>query len=92
MQKEKPRRRQPNAAKKCVYNTNQRLYCTRRKGFCQMKRELNDACKRDCFAFSGGYFKHDGGCLALKKMICIKGNCPFYKPISNKEENQIGKR
>lgn len=59
-----------------------------------MKRELTDACKRDCFAFSGVYFKHDGGCLALKKMLCLRGNCPFYKPVLvlNKEENQDGER
>lgn len=43
--------------------------------------------KRDCFAYNGGYFAHDGGCAALKKMVCnAEGKCPFYRPQEKESE------
>ena len=36
---------------------------------------------------SGGYFAHDGGCAALKKMVCnAEGKCPFYRPQEKESE------
>lgn len=36
----------------------------------------------NCFAY------RDKTCTALSKKLCVKGNCPFYKPLS-KQTNYI---
>ena len=37
----------------------------------------------DCFAYPG---KHKRDCMALKEFLCRKGECPFYRPKSEVEE------
>lgn len=44
-----------------------------------MSKKISKHCKRDCFAFSSARFADDGGCVALKKMLCNTSDCPFYK-------------